>query len=95
MADGPAPELFLIAMAALQLLSDAAARNPVFLVAEDAQWLDRPTADVLTFIARRVGSDPILVLASIRHGYPSPLLEAELPELPVEGLASHSTIRLR
>lgn len=87
-ADGPAPELFLIAMAALQLLSDAAARNPVVLVAEDPQWLDRPTADVLAFIARRVESDPILVLAAIRDGYPSPLLEAGLPELRVEGLAS-------
>jgi DNA-binding CsgD family transcriptional regulator len=87
MADGPAPELFLIALAALQLLSDAAARNPVVLAAEDAQWLDRPTADVLAFIARRVESDPVLVLAAVRDGYPGPLLAAGLRELRVAGLA--------
>lgn len=81
MEDAAAPEPFLIALAALQLLSEAAARDPVLLVAEDAQWLDRPTADVLAFIARRVESDPVVVLAAIRNGYQSPLLTAGLAEL--------------
>jgi DNA-binding CsgD family transcriptional regulator len=84
--DAPVPELFLIALATLHLLGEAAAEHPVLLIAEDAQWLDRPTADVLTFVARRVESDPIVALAAIRDGYASPLLAAGLPELRLEGL---------
>ena len=86
-ADAAAAEPFLIALAALQLLSEAAARAPVVLAAEDAQWLDRPTAEVLAFIARRVEPDPVLLLAAIRDGYRSPLLDAGLPELHLEGLS--------
>jgi DNA-binding CsgD family transcriptional regulator len=86
--DATAPEPFLIALAALQLLSEVAAQAPVVLAAEDAQWLDRPTADVLAFTARRVESDPVLLLAEIRDGYPSPLLDAGLPSLHLAGLAS-------
>jgi hypothetical protein len=47
--DESAPELFLIALATLNLLSEAAARAPLLLIVEDAHWLDRPTGDVLTF----------------------------------------------
>src|SRR5260370_24449804 len=50
----PAPDLFLIALAALELLAGDAARTPLVLIAEDAHWLDRSTCDVLAFIARRL-----------------------------------------
>jgi predicted ATPase len=79
MTDAAAPELFLIALAALELLSEAAADSPVVLIVEDAQWLDRSTADALAFIGRRVESDPIILLAAIREGYKSSL--AGLSEL--------------
>ena len=71
--DERAPEPFVIALATLQLLSDAAARAPLLLIVEDAHWLDRPTADVLTFVARRLEGDPVLMLVAIRDGYKSPL----------------------
>jgi DNA-binding CsgD family transcriptional regulator len=87
MTDAAAPDPFLIAMAALELLSDAAARSPVTLIVEDAHWLDRPTADALAFVGRRVESDPIVLLAAIRDGYDSSLLEAGLPELHLDPLA--------
>jgi predicted ATPase len=61
-----APDRFLIALAALDLLSDAAAHSPLLVIAEDAQWLDRPTCDVLTFVARRLESDPITLLMAVR-----------------------------
>ena len=66
LADVAAPDRFLIALAALELLADTAARSPVLLVVEDAQWLDRPTGDVLAFVARRLESEPIVLLAAIR-----------------------------
>jgi DNA-binding CsgD family transcriptional regulator len=83
---GPAPEPFRIAMAALDLLSDVAADSALLLVVEDAHWLDRPTADALAFVARRIESDPIVLLAAIRDGYPTVLGEAGLPAHRVAGL---------
>ena len=86
MADAAAPDRFLIALAALELLADTAARSPLLLVVEDAQWLDRPSGDVLAFVARRLESEPIALLAAVREGYASVLGEAGLPELRLEGL---------
>jgi DNA-binding CsgD family transcriptional regulator len=81
-----APEPFRIAMAALDLVAEVAADAPVLLVAEDAQWLDRPTSDVLAFLARRIASDPIVLLAAARDGYASALADAGVPELRLVGL---------
>src|SRR5215210_980216 len=86
LTDEAAPEPFRIAMAALDLLSDVATDAALLVVVEDAHWLDRPTADALAFVARRIESDPILLLAAIRDGYPSVLGEAGLPEHKVVGL---------
>jgi predicted ATPase len=68
--DGQPPEHFRIALAVLDLLSDAATESPLLLVAEDVHWLDRPSVDVLRFVARRLESDPIVLLAAAREGYP-------------------------
>ncbi|HEY2654330.1 MAG TPA: LuxR C-terminal-related transcriptional regulator, partial [Solirubrobacteraceae bacterium] len=87
MIDTPAPDLYLIAMAALELLSDAATGSPVVLIVEDAQWLDPPTADVMAFVGRRVESDPIVLLAAIRDGYEDSPLDSGLPELDLDRLA--------
>src|SRR5271166_3133123 len=79
------PEPFRIAMAALDLISEVASDSPVLLVVEDAHWLDRPSAEALAFIARRIESDPVLLLVAARDGYPG-ITEAGLPELPLAGL---------
>jgi DNA-binding CsgD family transcriptional regulator len=86
LTDEAAPEHFRIAMAALDLVSEAAADAPVLLVVDDAQWLDHPTSDVLAFVARRIESDPIVLLAALRDGYPSALADAGLPGLRLAGL---------
>ena len=51
------PEHFRIALAVLDLLSEAAASRPLLLIAEDAHWLDQPSVDVLSFVARRLESE--------------------------------------
>jgi DNA-binding CsgD family transcriptional regulator/tetratricopeptide (TPR) repeat protein len=84
--DVPAPDPFLIALAALNLLADAAGRVPVLLVVDDAQWLDPPTASALAFIARRVEAEPIALLFALRDGVASSLDGAGLPELCLGGL---------
>ena len=81
-----APVPYRIAMAALDLVSEVATDAPLLLVVEDAQWLDRPTSEVLAFVARRIESDPIIMLAAARDGYPSVLGNAGLPEHRLGGL---------
>jgi len=76
----PAPERFQIAMAVLDLLGEVATEAPLLILAENAQWLDRPTTDVLAFVARRLQSDPIVLLAAVREGYASLLVDAGLPQ---------------
>ena len=90
MSEATVPEPFMIALAALAMLGDAAARAPLLLAVEDAHWLDRPTADVLAFIGRRLESDAIVLLATVRKGYRSPLLQAGLPQLRLRGLSDHN-----
>lgn len=92
--DDAPPELFLIALATLHLLSDTAARTPKLLVVEDGQWLDRPTAEVLTFVARRLESDPIVMLVALRDGYDTLLDAGGLPELVLDRLDDPTSARL-
>jgi tetratricopeptide (TPR) repeat protein len=70
---GPPPEPFALAMATLDLLADAAAEQPLLVVAEDVQWLDPATVGVLRFIARRLEHDPIVLLATTRDDETDPL----------------------
>src|SRR5580704_15475100 len=80
---GAAPDRFLVGLAALSLLSEAAEQQPLLCVVDDAQWLDRASALALAFVARRLLAEPVaLVVATHEPG-------AEfrgLPELPVGGL---------
>jgi DNA-binding CsgD family transcriptional regulator/tetratricopeptide (TPR) repeat protein len=88
--DAAAPDPFLIALAALNLLARAAERVPVLLVVDEAQWLDPPTAGALAFIARRVAAEPIAVLFALRNGVASALDSAGLPELRLGGLSDEA-----
>ena len=84
------PEHFVIALAALNLLADAAARTPVLVVVDDAQWLDRPTQEILVFMARRISADPIVMIVGVRSGHDTVFTTAGLPELNVGGLDDSS-----
>jgi DNA-binding CsgD family transcriptional regulator len=85
-ADGDAPDLFLIGLATLGLVAERSAETPLLFVVDDAHWLDRPSSEVLGFVARRVESDPAVLLFGIREGLPSSFDDADLPELPLAGL---------
>jgi DNA-binding CsgD family transcriptional regulator/tetratricopeptide (TPR) repeat protein len=87
MTEAAAPDRFLIALAVLELLSEVAERTPLLVVAEDAQWLDRSSTEVLAFVARRVEHEPIVVLAASRDDEQSTFGDAGLPELRLGGLA--------
>jgi DNA-binding CsgD family transcriptional regulator len=80
---GAVPDRFLVGLAALSLLSEAAAQQPLFCVIDDAQWLDRASAQALAFVARRLLAEPVAMLFAIRG--PDEEFRG-LPELLVGGL---------
>ncbi|MGN6868350.1 MAG: BREX system ATP-binding domain-containing protein [Solirubrobacteraceae bacterium] len=83
--DGHAPNRFLVALAALGLLADAAEAKPLVCLVDDAQWLDQASAQALAFAARRLLAEPIAIVFAVRE--PGDAGEfAGLPELIVGGL---------
>ncbi|MFI6515755.1 AAA family ATPase [Spirillospora sp. NPDC050679] len=85
LGDGQAPDRFAVAMALLGLLSDAGAEVPLICVVDDAQWLDRASAQALAFAARRLEAEPVGIVFAQRD--PEAVAElAGLPRLVLPGL---------
>jgi len=80
---GPAPDRFLIGLAALGLLSEMAGERPLVCIVDDEQWLDSASAQVLAFVARRLGAESVGLVFGAR--VPTGDL-AGLPELVIGGL---------
>jgi len=80
---GTAPDPFFVGLAALSLLSEAAEEQPLLCLVDDEQWLDRASAQVLAFVARRLEAESVGLVFAAR----SPSADiAGLPQLVVEGL---------
>jgi DNA-binding CsgD family transcriptional regulator len=62
-----APDRFLVGLAVMSLLTEAAEDRPVLLAIDDAHWLDEATADVLAFVARRLTSMPVAFAIAVRE----------------------------
>jgi DNA-binding CsgD family transcriptional regulator len=80
---GNAPDRFMVGLALLGLLSGAAQRQPVLCVVDDAQWLDRASAQALAFAARRVQADAVAIVFATRESDDE---FSGLPELLLQGL---------
>jgi DNA-binding CsgD family transcriptional regulator len=81
--EGPPPDRFLIGLAVLSLLAEVAKDGPVVCVIDDARWLDRASARLLAFVARRLVAESVLMIFAVRE--PDADLDG-LPELLVQGL---------
>jgi len=94
MVDGPPPDRFLVGLAVLNLLAEAATEKALLCVIDDAQWLDQVSGEVLAFVARRVEADRIGFLFAVRE--PAERVSAldGLPALTVDGLGRMDARRL-
>src|SRR3954447_3934494 len=88
LAPAAAAERHLVGAATLGLLAGLAEERPVVVLADDVQWLDRPSASALIFAARRLLADAVAVLFAVRAGEASPVEGAGFEELEVAGLAA-------
>lgn len=85
-SDGPVPDRFLVSLAVLSLLAEAALKQPVLCVVDDAHWSDGPSLDTLAFVARRIEAEPIAMALAMRPEEGRPVPVDGLVVVPVDGL---------
>ncbi len=92
-ADG-SPQLYSVAMAALDLLAEVAVKTPVLILADDVQWMDPSSRQALAFIGRRIAADRIVLLATHRDGEDGPLTDPPFHGIDLAALDPSSAAEL-
>jgi DNA-binding CsgD family transcriptional regulator len=82
---GEAPDRFLVGLSVLSLLSEVSGEHALVCVVDDAQWLDRASAQCLDFVARRLWAERVALVVAVREPTEAAQLSG-LPELMVGGL---------
>ncbi|MER7251219.1 AAA family ATPase [Kribbella sp. NPDC000426] len=90
---GSRPDPFVVGLAVLNLLADAADKEPLLCVVDDAQWLDQASVQTLEFVARRLRAEPIAMVFAVRTTDQAPRLTG-LPELTLAGLPAEEAAAL-
>ncbi len=85
-SDGAPPSRLVVSTAALVLLRQAAGARPLLVIIDDLPWLDRASAGVLSFVARRLEGSPVGLLGASRTGEEDFFDHAGLLELEVQRL---------
>jgi DNA-binding CsgD family transcriptional regulator len=92
--EGPPADRFLVGLATLSLLADAAADRPLLCVIDDAQWLDDESLAALAFTGRRLHADRIAMVFGVRDTSEAPLPIEGFSTVRVEGLAGPDALEL-
>jgi len=92
--DGSTEDPFLIALATLAMLSEAAETSPVLCLVDDAHWLDTASADALLFAARRLQADPVALIFTARDGDVRDFTAEGVPTLVLTGIAAPAARQL-
>jgi DNA-binding CsgD family transcriptional regulator len=87
---GPPPDRFLVGLAVLSLLAQAAEEQPLVCIVDDAQWLDRVSAQTLAFVARRLLAERVGLVFALRESGDGRMLEG-LPALVIAGLPAEES----
>src|SRR5216110_202123 len=87
------PDRFLVGLAVLSLLADAAEEQPLVCIVDDAQWLDRVSAQTLAFVARRLLAERVGLVFGLRASGHENEFDG-MPELVIEGLPADDARRL-
>jgi DNA-binding CsgD family transcriptional regulator len=90
LTDGDNPDRFLVAMAALSLVAEAAEDQPLLCVVDDAHWLDQASAQVLGFVGRHLLAEPLALVLATRLSPGGASHLAGLRELTLGGLDRES-----
>ena len=88
------PDRFAAYSATLGLLGELASDGPLLILVDDAQWLDVPSQEALLFCARRLGEDPVVMIATSREAPAEQLDVAGVEELRIERLDEEDARRL-
>ena len=86
LSSGTRPDRFLVGLAVLTLLSEAAEAQPLVCLVDDTQWLDKSSAQVVSFVARRLGVEGVFMLFAERDSDQAGEL-AGLPDLRLQRLS--------
>lgn len=84
--DGSGVDPFVVSLATLSALTEAAERQPVLAVVEDAHWLDDASSGALLFSARRLDADPVVLLFAARDDEDHRFVAEGIPSLELIGL---------
>src|SRR5687768_6167333 len=93
-APGGDTDRFLVFLAALSLMAEAAEHRPVLALVDDAHWLDDASAAALLFVARRLGNEQIGLLFGAREGDVRQFDSGDLPSLTMGGIDPGAAGRL-
>lgn len=80
---GDVEDRFLVSLGLLSLLAETCDDGPLLCCVDDAQWLDGPSAEALTFAARRFQAEPIAMFIAVREGDLRTFAAPGMPELEI------------